>query len=186
MHLGYQIKKRISEGHRKYLSPVIQRRTFIISIWKRRWWPFNLNIRLEAGGGGGKHPFWELFLFFVFCFCFFFFWHATPSKALVLSLWVTTPLGGGVTYNVSTLWLIIVEKYSYEVAAKYFYGWRVTTTWGTVFKVCSVRKVENHCSKDVFHLNKEKKPSKQKENNRGKNPQTLGLMYFIVWCKMLS
>jgi hypothetical protein len=74
-----------------------------------------------------------------------------PSKAVVLNLWVVTPLG--VTYQISCtvdIYIVIYDIYSREVETKIILCLEVTRTWSAVLKACSIRKVENHWSKETF------------------------------------
>jgi hypothetical protein len=71
--------------------------------------------------------------------------------------WITTPLS-----NVSKNSYIMIyiyryryrsqqwQSYSYEVVMNIILWLGVTTTWGTVLKGHSIRKVENHCLRDIY------------------------------------
>jgi hypothetical protein len=79
-----------------------------------------------------------------------------PTEPAVFNLWAVTSLG--LMYQISCISDIYIiihneQNYSYAVAMKIILGLQVTTTWGTVLKGHSVRKVENQCSKPSLPLN---------------------------------
>lgn len=49
-------------------------------------------------------------------------------------------------YQIFTLQIIKQQNYSYDIAIKIILWLEDTTTWRTVWKDCSMRKVESHCS----------------------------------------
>ena len=76
------------------------------------------------------------------------------SKSEVLNLGVATPFGGftGIAgahqkTQIFTLRFITVAKLQLWSSNKNHLMAGATTTRGTLFKCCSIRKVENHCSK---------------------------------------
>jgi hypothetical protein len=77
------------------------------------------------------------------------------SRAMVLKLWVATPLRvewphHGVTYQTfckSAVYIMIHHSSKIIVGTKIILCLWSTTTWGTVLEGLSIRKVENHCSR---------------------------------------
>ena len=71
-------------------------------------------------------------------------------KSVVLNLWVNAEWPfhwGHLRPSENTEIYIMIHnssKISYEVATSFMVGGGVPTTWGTVLKGCSIRKVENH------------------------------------------
>ena len=81
------------------------------------------------------------------------------SKALVLNLWVAIPFGVErpfhrcclrlSAYQIYTLWHITVAKLQAWKSHRILLWLEVTTTWGTLSKGCSVRKVESRCQRET-------------------------------------
>lgn len=68
-------------------------------------------------------------------------------KAVVLILWLLTPVRWP-AYQIFTSWFVTVAKLQVWSSNKKIYSWVVKITWGTLWKGCSIRKVEDHCSKE--------------------------------------
>ena len=79
-------------------------------------------------------------------------------RAVVLNPLVTTPCGEShslfiwITNKIFTLWFTTVAKLQLWVISEILLWLGVTTTWGTVLKGHSIRKVEKHCSRGYFYF----------------------------------
>lgn len=76
---------------------------------------------------------------------------------VVVNLWVMIPWRSNNTGDawvhqktqIFTLCFLIVAKLQLWSSKKFFYGWGVNTTWGTLLKGHNFRKVENHGTKTI-------------------------------------
>ena len=88
----------------------------------------------------------------LYCFCHTFKVTYKIKGAVHKEQWYSKPVSRNPSYGsprtirkqTFTLRFVTVQNYSYEVATKIILWLGVTTTWGTVLKGCSIRKVESH------------------------------------------
>ena len=80
-------------------------------------------------------------------------------RAVVLNPWVATPCGEShdlfiwIIYKIFTLWFTTVAKLQLWISSEILLWLGVPTTWGTVLKGHSIRKVEKHCcSRGYFYF----------------------------------
>lgn len=72
---------------------------------------------------------------------------------MVLKLWVVTLfIGRGITYQISTLQFITVDKLQLQSSNRNNFMVGATTTWGAVLKDHSIRKAENHWARKMDFL----------------------------------